>query len=408
MNSSLLKTQWQQLPERTIRRLQGEKLRRYLCEVVVPFSVHYREMFESKNPVDVFRLLRNNGIAYVAFDDRVRNGEFIKHPNEPVYANNFRKVFEDKANKYASLIIYKVPEAAPAKFRFVDWDESAISKAPPVSMFQGGKGTGRGKFDSPRGMAVDGSGNVLVSDTNNGRVQKFSPTGVFLSSIGKLGGAEGELREPNGIAVDNEGNIYVADTGNHRLQKLRPDGTFIAQWKGPPPGFYGPRDIAIGPEGSVYVLDQGHTRIVKFNPNGDVLAVWGSAGGGDGQFSDHTAVAVDPKSNRIYVADPRNERIQVFDSTGKFLWKWTVQEWRQNIWPFQDIVIDSKEGRLLTSSVATNEVLVFDLDGTKIGSLKPKPPDKLEGASALALRDGKLYVLCTFANRVRQIDLETK
>jgi phenylacetate-CoA ligase len=47
MNSSLLKTQWQHLPEATIRRLQGEKLRRYLREVVVPFSAHYRELFKS-------------------------------------------------------------------------------------------------------------------------------------------------------------------------------------------------------------------------------------------------------------------------------------------------------------------------------------------------------------------------
>ena len=42
MNSSLLKTQWQRLPEKAIQRLQGQKLRRYLCEVVVPFSAHYR------------------------------------------------------------------------------------------------------------------------------------------------------------------------------------------------------------------------------------------------------------------------------------------------------------------------------------------------------------------------------
>ena len=47
MNSSLLKAQWQRLPEATIRRLQGEKLRRYLCDVVIPFSAHYREMFKS-------------------------------------------------------------------------------------------------------------------------------------------------------------------------------------------------------------------------------------------------------------------------------------------------------------------------------------------------------------------------
>jgi DNA-binding beta-propeller fold protein YncE len=368
----------------------------------------YRQLFESKDPRLVFNLLKDNRIAYVAFDNGVRHGEFIKHPNEQIYANNFQKVFEDKANKYGSLIIYKVPEAAPAHFKSVDLGESAIPEAPAVSMFQGGKGMGRGQFDFPRGMAVDGSGNILVSDTNNGRIQKFSPAGVFLSSIGKMGGDEGELKEANGIAVDKSGNIYVADVTNQRVQKLKPDGTFIAQWKGPAPGFYGPRDISIGPDDSIYVVDQGRERIVKFNPDGEVLAVWGSGGKGDGQFANPTAVAIDAKNNRVYVADPRNKRIQVFDANGKFVAKWPVEEWQQNAWAFQDLIIDSKAERLYASSLTTEEVLVFDLAGTKIGVLKPKPPDKLEGASALALRDGKLYVLCTFSNRVRQIDLETK
>ena len=46
-------------------------------------------------------------------------------------------------------------------------------------MFEGGKGTEEGQFDSPTGIAVDGNGNILVADTGNGRIEKFSPTGTF-------------------------------------------------------------------------------------------------------------------------------------------------------------------------------------------------------------------------------------
>ena len=360
----------------------------------------YSEMFESRNPLHVFRLLRENNVSYVAFDNGVRHGGLIKRPNEQIYAGFFPKVFTDSENRYGALTIYKVPDTAPVQF-------SSLSEA-GANMFEGGKGAGQGQFDEPRGLAIDGSGNVLVSDTRNGRIEKFSAAGVFLGAIGGLGSAEGQLREPNGLAIDQSGNIYVADTGNHRVQKLRPDGTFIAQWKGPEPGFYGPRDIAIAPDNSIYIVDQGRTRIVKLDSNGNVIVVWGSAGAGDGQFSEHTAVAVNGKTNQVYVADPRNKRIQVFDSNGKFLWKWTVEEWQNNIWPFQDLVIDATTDRLYASSVATSEVLVFDLAGRKLGALKPKPPDKLEGASALALLNEKLYVLCTFANRVNQIDLKAK
>ena len=114
------------------------------------------------------------------------------------------------------------------------------SAAPGVSLFEGAQGTENGQFNFPRGLVVDNAGNILVSDTNNGRIQKFSPTGVFLNVIGKMGQGPGEFREPNGIAVDSSGNIYVADVANHRIQKLKPDGTFLAEWKGPEPGFYWP------------------------------------------------------------------------------------------------------------------------------------------------------------------------
>ncbi|HXM29281.1 MAG TPA: NHL repeat-containing protein, partial [Chthoniobacterales bacterium] len=212
----------------------------------------------------------------------------------------------------------------------------------------------------------------------------------------------GQFEAPNGIAIDHTGNIYVAEIGSkHRVQKLGPDGTFIAQWA---PGLYGPRRIAIGPDDSVYVVDSGHNRIVKFSPDGQVLASWGSEGSGDGQFKGLSSVAVDPMNNKLYVADPLNSRIQVFDSNGKFLTKWSIPEWRQTL-GFEDLAIDSQTGRLYASSAHMDSVLIFDLNGTRIGSLTAKAPDRLEGPSALALTDRKLYVLNMAGNRVSVIDL---
>jgi hypothetical protein len=50
-------------------------------------------------------------------------------------------------------------------------------------------------------------------------------------------------------------------------------------------------------------------------------------------------------------------------------------------------------------------VLIFDLHGTRIGSVTPKPPDKLEGPSALVLANRKLYVVSMYGNHVSAIDL---
>jgi DNA-binding beta-propeller fold protein YncE len=354
----------------------------------------YTDLFENKDPWKVYHLLKENGISYVAYDNAIRQAQFIKRPNQELYATYFPKVYED--NKYNGLVIYKVPDTPPPK----------LSSLPEgvTNVFEGGRGAGKGELDSPLGIAVDANGNILVADTNNGRIEKFSPTGGFLSTIGTKGTGHGQLGEPNGIAIDGAGNIYVAEASNHRVQKLAPDGTFIAEWKGPGSGFYGPRRIAIGPDGSVYVVDQGHTRIVKFNPDGQVLAVWGSKGTGDGQFDDHTSVAIDPATNKVYVADPRNKRIHLFDSNGKFLAKWTVPEWGR-VAGFEDLAIDSKGGRVYASSANIDAVLIFDLNGNRIGTLTPKPPDKLDGPSALALADRKLYVLNMHGSRVSVIDL---
>ena len=321
----------------------------------------------------------------LSFEGRRRNFYVLNIPN-----NNIRQ-FQDRVRRFPA-----TPAIPPSQFR------SLSGESPNV--FKGGRGTENGQFDSPTGIAVDSHGNILVADTGNNRVEKFSPTGAFLSIIGTKGSEDGQLAEPNGIAVDKADNIYVAEVGNHRVQKLAADGTVLAEWKGPAPGFYGPRRIAIGPDDSIYVVDQGRARIVKFSPDGEVLTTWGSSGTGDGQFNDHTSVAVDPKTNKVYVADPINKRIQVFNSNGQFLTKWLVPEWGPPH-GFEDLAVDSQAGRLYASSANLDAVLVFDLNGNRIGAVRPNPSDKLEGASALVVANRILYVLCTAANRVVQIQL---
>ena len=52
--------------------------------------------------------------------------------------------------------------------------------------------------------------------------------------------------------------------------------------------------------------------IQKFDSNGKFITKWGSAGDGDGQFDNPDGIAVNPSSGNMYVADPYNNRMQVF------------------------------------------------------------------------------------------------
>jgi hypothetical protein len=79
----------------------------------------YIDLFETRDPWKLYRLLKENGITYVAFDGAVRQASFIKRPNEQVYATYFPKIFEDKQNRYNSLVIYKIPNTPPVNLSAV-------------------------------------------------------------------------------------------------------------------------------------------------------------------------------------------------------------------------------------------------------------------------------------------------
>ena len=93
-----------------------------------------------------------------------------RRPNRSALCHLFSKGV--RGQQVQRLVIYKVPETSPPKL-------SALPEG-VTNMFEGGKGSGKGEFDSPLGMCIDGNGNILVADTGNGRIEKFSPTGIFL------------------------------------------------------------------------------------------------------------------------------------------------------------------------------------------------------------------------------------
>ena len=96
---------------------------------------------------------------------------------------------------------------------------ASASAQPPAYITQWGTfGSGDGHFKYPEFVAVDGSGNVYVSDRDNNRIQEFSGSGAYLTQWGTLGGGDGQFADPWGVAVDGSGRVYVADTYNNRVQ----------------------------------------------------------------------------------------------------------------------------------------------------------------------------------------------
>jgi DNA-binding beta-propeller fold protein YncE len=156
----------------------------------------------------------------------------------------------------------------------------AIPTYTPAKIF-GAPGTEDGQFKSPTHIAVEpGTGNVLVADSGNGRVQVFDPNGgspSFLTSFGP-----GTLTTPVGIAIDQAtGAIYVSDSGANEIFRFSSDGAPVP----------------------TYSQDLGFTSPIQ-----------GTAAGQVGSFA--SAIAVDPATHDVLVADWGNKRVDRFTSTG--------------------------------------------------------------------------------------------
>ena len=159
---------------------------------------------------------------------------------------------------------------------------------------------------SPRGIAIDGIGRLLIADTGNHRIRRLDPDGVVrvIAGTGESGSAgdglaaaAAQLNRPSALAVDSNGSIYVADSGNFRIRKIDPDGIITTFAGGSQPGVGGdggpardaqftePVDLALGSDGSLFVVDGPVHRVRVIRPDGLIHAFAGSGVdgyGGDG------------------------------------------------------------------------------------------------------------------------------
>jgi len=168
---------------------------------------------------------------------------------------------------------------------------------------QGDGGPARtAQLNLPSACTADAAGNLYIADTGNHRIRKVGATGIISTVAGSgsqgSSGDEGpaksaSLSAPRGLAVDGGGNLFIADTGNHKIRMVTSDGVIhtIAGQGGAGQGgagqggtgqggagFSGDGGAALSaqlnspaglfPDGSgdVYVADSGNNRIRRLEP----------------------------------------------------------------------------------------------------------------------------------------------
>lgn len=170
-----------------------------------------------------------------------------------------------------------------------------------VSGFAGDGGPAtRALLNRPRAVALDSAGNVYIADTGNQRVRRVDLNGNIATIVGN-GGTEflaadsdgsSALSDPRGLAVDGAGNVYIADTGHNRIRKFFPSGavTTIAGYDGTC-CYSGDNGLAVAAQlnqptalmfdasGNLYVADTGNNAIRVLHPVATSMTIAAIANG---------------------------------------------------------------------------------------------------------------------------------
>ena len=230
-------------------------------------------------------------------------------------------------------------------------------------------------------------------------------------------------RGPHSIKIspyDAEKHVWIIDDQQHMIYRFTHDGKLDMK-KGElgvagrgPNNFNRPTDIAWLPDGTYFITDgYGGTRVAKFDKNDNFVKDWGEAPKdpqhpGPNEFNTVHSIAIS-KDGRLFVVDRGHERMQVFDTDGKFITMWPL---RSPHWPAsqQTLVtnhfIDDK-GFIWAGDGRTNRILKFDLDGNFLyswGAPGPQPGrlNCLHGLTTDQL--GNLYIADCFAGRVQKFE----
>ncbi|MBL8516623.1 MAG: hypothetical protein JNM76_06610 [Betaproteobacteria bacterium] len=197
----------------------------------------------------------------------------------------------------------------------------------------------------PKGIAADSAGNLYIADSENHRIRKVSASGIISTVAGDGeqgfsgdGGAATSARlfNPSGVAVDSAGNLYIADELNHRVRKVSTTGVIstvagdgLSRFNGDgqqaiSTSLFHPRGVALDVAGNLYIADYLNLRVRKVNTTGVVSTVAGNGlplFNGDGQQATNasldlpSSVALD-RSGNLYIADSRNQRIRMVNTSG--------------------------------------------------------------------------------------------
>jgi DNA-binding beta-propeller fold protein YncE len=312
-------------------------------------------------------------------------------------------------------------EPASGNVYVCDTDNERISVFTPsgafVKTFQGPHDLGAGPFH-PRDIAIHpATGAKYVNAAYAFRVDRFDANDAFLASFGTRQMEGAFLEHPRGMAVSPvTGDVYLIDSGNSLAKRFSPGGGFKLQWGGSVridpglPGLFGfnaDSALTVDPDGNVWngltgihYVDEPLTLFVqRSDPNGANLAAWPRVELTGVKYDDFiTAIAVDPVTREVWLADWIFKRVRKYSPTGTPLLSFTAE---------RPSGIAVRDGLVYIAESTLHRILVYSTGGTFVGTFGAPGAGAgqlaLVESSGLSLApDGSLLIADSGNHRIQQ------
>ena len=255
-------------------------------------------------------------------------------------------------------------------------------------------------LNGPYGIAFNSRGVMIISEFYDHQISIFDTRAQRFRIFGSRGDSPEQMIYPAGIAIDDEDNIYVSS--DHKLQKFTGSGELIkcVGQRGSKEGeFNDPRGVTLY-DNQVYVCDPGNHRIQVFDLDLKFIRSIGSSRNVRGELNVPHDVKFDTGGN-IYVAEFENGRVQVMDASGRFIRAFGQEGKGKLTQPSALHIIDNF---VYVSDYIGNCIVVYETSGqfvTSFGSHGHEEGKLNEPYCITSCADGFIHVCDQANNRVQ-------